>query len=57
MKADLTDDDCKQLQKNILNLKKVISLVPQSISNPHHSDTKSIALEVRVPAEHEKHIV
>jgi hypothetical protein len=54
MKADLTDDDCKQLQTNILNPKIVISLVPQSISNPRYSDTKSIALEVRVPAEHEK---
>jgi hypothetical protein len=54
MKADLTDDDCKNLQTNILNPKIVLSLVPQPISNPRHSDTKSIALEVRVPAEHEK---
>jgi hypothetical protein len=31
----------------------VISLVPQQISNPKHNQTKSIALEVRVPAEQE----
>jgi hypothetical protein len=31
----------------------VISLVPQQISNPKHNQTKSIALEVRVPADQE----
>jgi hypothetical protein len=54
MKADLTDEDCKQLRTDILKPKIVISLVPQNISNQKYSDTKTIALEVRVPAEHEK---
>jgi hypothetical protein len=54
MKADLTDEDCKQLRTDILKPKIVISLVPQNISNQKFSDTKTIALEVRVPAEHEK---
>jgi hypothetical protein len=54
MKADLTNKDCKYLQTNIQNPKIVISLVLQTISNPKYSDTKTIALEVRVPAEHEK---
>jgi hypothetical protein len=28
-------------------------MVPQPISNPKYNDTKSITLEIRVPAEHE----
>jgi hypothetical protein len=54
MKADLTDEDCTQLRTNIQNPKIVISLVPQNISNQKYSETKTVALEVRVPAEHEK---
>jgi hypothetical protein len=54
MKADLTDEDCTQLRTNIQNPKIVISLVPQNISNQKYGETKTVALEVRVPAEHEK---
>jgi hypothetical protein len=53
MKADITDDDCKELKTTRQNPKIVISMVPQQISNPKHSKTTSIALEIRVPAEHE----
>jgi hypothetical protein len=53
MKADITDDDCKELKTTIQNPKIVISMVPQQISNPKYAKTTSIALEIRVPAEHE----
>jgi hypothetical protein len=53
MKADITDDDCKELKTTLQNPKIVISMVPQQISNPKYSKTTSIALEIRVPAEHE----
>jgi hypothetical protein len=54
MKADVTDEDCEELKTNRQNPKIVISMVPQQISNPKHAQTTSIALEIRVPAEHEK---
>jgi hypothetical protein len=46
MKADITDDDCKELKTTRQNPKIVISMVPQQISNPKHSKTTSIALEI-----------
>jgi hypothetical protein len=54
MKADITDDDCKELNTNRQDPKIVISMVPQQISNPKHAKTTSIALEIRVPADHER---
>jgi Tfp pilus assembly protein PilP len=54
MKADITDDDCKALNTTRQNPKIVISMVPQQISNPKHLKTTPIALEIRVPADHEK---
>jgi hypothetical protein len=53
MKADTTDDDCKKLNSTIQEPNLVLTIVPQQISNPKHNQTKSIALEVRVPAAHE----
>jgi hypothetical protein len=53
MTADITEDDCKKLNSTIQNPKLVLTIVPQQISNPKHNQTKSIALEVRVPAAHE----
>jgi hypothetical protein len=54
MKADITDEDCKELNTTRQAPKIVISMVPQQISNLKYSKTTSIALEIRVPAEHEK---
>jgi hypothetical protein len=53
MTADITEDDCKKLNSTIQEPKLVLTIVPQQISNPKHNQTKSIALEVRVPAAHE----
>jgi hypothetical protein len=53
MKADITDEDCKKLNSTIQDPNIVLTVVPQQISNPKHNQTKSIALEVRVPAAHE----
>jgi hypothetical protein len=54
MKADITDDDCNELNTTRQDPKIVISMVPQQISNLKYSKTKSIALEIRVPADHDK---
>jgi hypothetical protein len=54
MKADITPDECKEINTNHSNPKIVISMVPQQISNPRHSKTTSLALEIRVPAAHER---
>jgi translation elongation factor P/translation initiation factor 5A len=54
MKADITDEDCEELKTTRQHPKIVISMVPQQISNPKHAKTTSIALEIRVPADHEK---
>jgi hypothetical protein len=54
MKADITEEDCKELGTNLQSPKIVISMVPQQISNPKYAKTTSIALEIRVPADHEK---
>jgi hypothetical protein len=54
MKADITDEDCEELKTTRQNPKIVISMVPQQISNPKHAKTTSIALEIRVPADHKK---
>jgi hypothetical protein len=53
MTADITEDDCKKLNLTIQEPKLILTIVPQQISNPKHNQTKSIALEVRVPAAHE----
>jgi hypothetical protein len=54
IKADImTSGDCQKLISVNNQPNVVISVVPQQISNPAHNQTKSIALEVRVPAEHE----
>jgi hypothetical protein len=53
MKADITEDDCKRLNSTIQEPNLFLTITPQQISNPKHNQTKSIALEVRVPAAHE----
>lgn len=53
MKADITEEDCQKLKSTIQDPKIVVSIVPQQISNPKYNQTKSFALELRVPAEHE----
>jgi hypothetical protein len=53
MKADITEEDCKKLNSTFQEPNLVLMIVPQQISNLKHNQTKSIALEVRVPAEHE----
>jgi hypothetical protein len=54
MRADLTPDERETLSKMTKNPKLVIQLTPQLISNKKFSKTTSVALEVRVPAEHER---
>jgi hypothetical protein len=54
MKADISTEECKKLITNHKNPKIVISMVPQQISNPRHNNTTSLALEIRVPAAHER---
>jgi hypothetical protein len=54
MKAEITEDECIKINTNLQQPKIVISMIPQIISNPKFNNTKSIALEIRVPAEHEK---
>jgi hypothetical protein len=53
MKADITEEDCKKLNSTIQEPNLVLTIVPQMISNVKHNQTKSIALEVQVPAAHE----
>jgi hypothetical protein len=53
MKVDITAEKCEQINSPFREPKIVISMVPQPISNPKYNDTKSITLEIRVPAEHE----
>jgi hypothetical protein len=53
MKADISEEECGKIQTTFQKPKIVISMVPQIISNPKYSNTKSIALEIRVPATHE----
>jgi hypothetical protein len=57
MKADITAEECEKINSTLQQPKIVISMVPQPISNPKYNDTKSIALEIRVPAEHEKYLL
>jgi hypothetical protein len=54
MKADITAKECDAIGTDIKDPKIVITMVPQQISNPKFSKTTSIALEIRVPAAHEK---
>jgi hypothetical protein len=54
MRADLTPDERETLSKMTKNPRLVIQLTPQLISNKKFSKTTSVALEVRVPAEHER---
>jgi hypothetical protein len=54
MKADITEEECQRINTSPQQPKIVLSLVPQIISNMKHNNTKSIALEVRVPAEFEQ---
>jgi hypothetical protein len=54
MKADITVEECNAIGSDIKDPKIVITMVPQQISNPKFSKTTSIALEIRVPAAHEK---
>jgi hypothetical protein len=49
----MTSGDAEKLKSTSTNPNIVVSLVPQQISNPKFGNTKSIALEVRVPADHE----
>lgn len=53
MRADITEDECKAIDTQLQNPKIVISMVPQQISNLKYNQTKSVALEIRVPADHE----
>jgi hypothetical protein len=53
MKADITEEECEKLNTAFQQPKIVISMVPQIISNMKYNNTKSIALEIRVPATHE----
>jgi hypothetical protein len=53
MKADISEEECSKIDTNLQKPKIVISMIPQIISNPKHNNTKSIALEIRVPAAHE----
>jgi hypothetical protein len=54
MKADISESECKEINTNHQKPKIVISMVPQQISNQKHSKTTSLALEIRVPAAHER---
>jgi hypothetical protein len=54
MKADITAEECEAINTDIKDPKIVISMVPTQISNPKFNKTTSIALEIRVPAAHEK---
>jgi hypothetical protein len=45
--------EAEKLKSTSTNPNIVVSIVPQQISNPKFNQTKSLALEVRVPAEHE----
>jgi hypothetical protein len=54
MKAELTEDEKEKLSSSSKNAKLVISLIPQKVNNNRHSKINTIALEVRVPAEHER---
>jgi hypothetical protein len=51
IKAELTPEECKSLTKNA-QAQVVVQLTPQSINNNKFSKVTSVALEVRVPAEH-----
>jgi hypothetical protein len=53
MKADLQPDEREKLTKNS-KTQVVIQLTPQQVSNTRYSKVKSVALEIRVPAEHER---
>jgi hypothetical protein len=53
MKAEITEDECTKINTTLQQPKIVLSMIPQIISNPKYNNTKSIALEIRVPAEHE----
>jgi hypothetical protein len=52
--ADLSPDEAKTLSNSSSKPKIVVQLTPQQISNNKYSKVTSIALEVRVPAEHER---
>jgi hypothetical protein len=52
--ADLFPEETKSLSNSSSKPKIMIQLTPQQISNNKHSKVTSIALEVRVPAEHER---
>jgi hypothetical protein len=51
IKAELSPEEREQLTKNS-NTQVIIQLTPQQINNNRHSKVTSVALEVRVPAEH-----
>jgi hypothetical protein len=54
IKADITPEECEAIKTKLSDPKVVISMVPQQIANQKFSKTTSTALEIRVPAEHEK---
>jgi hypothetical protein len=51
IKADLSPEETEKLTKNS-KIQVVIQLTPQTITNSRFSKVSSVALEVRVPAEH-----
>jgi hypothetical protein len=53
MKAEIMEEECTKINTMLQQPKIVLSMIPQTISNPKYKETKSIALEIRVPAEHE----
>jgi hypothetical protein len=52
MKVEITEAECNKINTTLQKPKIVIAMVPQIISNLKHNKTKSIALEIRVPAEY-----
>jgi hypothetical protein len=52
--VDLSPEEANTLSNSSSKPKIVVQLTPQQISNNKHSKVTSIALEVRVPAEHER---
>jgi hypothetical protein len=53
----ITSGDEQQNKTNSEKPKVVIAIVPQQVSNPKYSQTRSIVLEVRVPAEQESRYI
>jgi hypothetical protein len=45
MKAEITEEECTKIETTLQQPKIVLSMIPQTISNPKFKDTKSIALK------------